>query len=185
MKKNKILGLAFIVFVVLFFAILLNLKSEEMIKISSLAPSQFLANGTVSTRIQKASDVKCSIDECLTPIAGGEIYGTAKISGFYITSPKEAFGKKSTCSEFVITGGSSIIRDYFIKLVNIGNTVNHKDDSGRPVINIDLSSLNVTEKNKIVNSTALHNIDMVVLKRTEAGTEASVCFSFVDILSIK
>lgn len=126
---------------------------------------------------------KCTVEECLTQIPGDELYGTAFIGGYYTKSTREFFGKESVCDSFVITGHTTL-RGYFSNLIGKGNTVNSFNEYKEPVINVDLSSLNSTDREGIIKSTQDNQVSLLVLKRTESGRGAPRCFSSVDILKV-
>ena len=180
-----ILVLVLFFFALLFFANSNKLRPERVNEALPPVLNEPEFSAPVIQATEKISTIKCTLDECLTSISNDDIYGTANISGYYVSSIKKVFDKKSTCDEFVITGGSLRLKEYFSDLVKAGNTVNRLDAEDKPVININLSNLTVAERGRLIRSTVNHSVAITVLKRTEAGAEASTCFSFVDILRVE
>lgn len=132
---------------------------------------------------KKIQEVSCTADECLTPVANDELYGTSKVRGYYAQSKKDYFDKQVTCDTFVITD-SSRLRQHFSNLIRIGNGVNFFNELSEPVINIDLSTLDAKERVKITSSTVKDKVDLLVLVETSDDHDAPECFSFIDILKV-
>lgn len=144
----KRLFLLLIVAIVIFFFVQFALQSKESMK---GADKQLFTPSEIS--VQPTPTHACNELECLNTTNPDEIYGTAIIEGYYTKSPREAWGEKKICKEFVITGGSETVRDYFKHLVEIGNSVNRKDSLGNPVINIHPEELNSADRTALLKST--------------------------------
>lgn len=108
------------------------------------------------------------------------------IKGYYSTIPRDWFDEKVTCGGLVVMGGDNNLIDYFTKKVKDGNTVNIITSDNHLFMNLDLKNQPDLKKNKIQNSSNANLVEVEVQeKKVSGGSEASSCYSFVEILSVK
>ncbi len=99
-------------------------------------------------------------------------------TGFY-TKRKDVYGEENTgsftCDDFVLLKKDEVIAKYFKEKYNWD--LNE--------ISIDLSKVNLTDKNRIINSTKDSPANLVLKKKIEPGKGAPACYSFFEILEVK
>lgn len=159
--------------------------SEHVAVFKRLVSRPILTKQTDPSQKSTNSPGVCGNNECLTIVSPEEIYGDATLTGYYSKITRRAWGEKKICDGFTITGGSPTLKDYFAHLVKIGNTVNSVDSSGKPVINVNLDKLPDEEKLKLTQSTAKNQVDLLISIPQTRGTGAPVCYSFVNINTVK
>ncbi len=128
----------------------------------------------------------CRHGQCLFAGAGGNVLiGIAILKGYFARVERSAWGETQICDSFVITSGSKALIDFYLSLIDGGNTVNSKNELNQPIINLDLSGLSDSEKQKLLESTAKDPIPLVVLsfKPAKEG-EVGACYSFIEILKV-
>lgn len=130
---------------------------------------------------------ECNGRECLFTNKGEEIVeGYASLKGYYHEYESIDWGdKKITCSSLLITGGSQELINSFKQQIERGNTINKYDEMKNLLVNIDLSSIEMTSKQRIMASSVNSQIELGVIRKTPQGRGVSTCFSFVDILHVK
>jgi hypothetical protein len=128
----------------------------------------------------------CRHGQCLfTGAEGNLLIGIATLRGYFARVERTAWGETQVCDSFVITSGSKALMDFYLSLIDGGNTVNSKNELNQPIINLDLSGLSESEKQKLLASTAKNPVPLVVLsfKPAKEG-EVGACYSFIEILKV-
>lgn len=105
-----------------------------------------------------------------------------KVTGYYTSEIREAWEEKKICDEFVVTGGDSEFIKEYSDAVKRGNTVNQINESGRLVLEIELSNINPSLRDRIKSSTLSSPIEIVLSEKIPEGKSAPVCFSFFNII---
>ncbi len=88
----------------------------------------------------------------------------------------------STCDTFVVTEGDKPMVSYFKNLVTIGNTVNHLDNEGRLVLNIDMYGIENKKGKQIIKSDERNPITITLQKKIQWGGGAGLCGTFVKVI---
>lgn len=129
----------------------------------------------------------CRLESCLfrTETESDYPIGIATIKGYYLQTKRTAFGETKLCDSLVIVDGSQELIQSFISLVDKGNTVNSKNASNQPVINLNLDTLNAPERQNVLASTADQPIELLVLMPRPGHRGVPACFSPVTILKVR
>jgi hypothetical protein len=131
----------------------------------------------------------CNEKECLFK-SGNDIeiisLGVVTITGYYQQIEEEFENQqKVTCDYFVVVAGSQKFQRELFALIDYGNTVNRRNESGQLVVGISLRALNPTERDKVLGSTSEHPVSLVVLSPTPPASMGDYCLTFVNILKVK
>lgn len=128
----------------------------------------------------------CTVDNCLFYKNESDYpVGVATIKGYYTKYLDKAWGEEKYCDSIVITDGPKVLIDSYIRLVDMGNTINDKNSFNQPIVNISTYKLSQIEKNKLLGSNIADPIEMVIFKDLPQGVGAPVCFSDADIIEVK
>lgn len=136
-------------------------------------------------KLKQLQDLPCTVEECLSSGANGEIYGTATIRGYYTKSIHTASEESKMCDEIVVTGGSSKMMDYLKGLIGKEGDASRMNEDGYLVINIDPSGLDLSQRNILIGSAATKSVDIVAIMEKAANSNAPICRPLVDILKVK
>lgn len=128
----------------------------------------------------------CTVDNCLFYKNESDYpVGVATIKGYYTKYLDKAWDEEKYCDSIVITDGPKVLMDSYIRLVDMGNTINDKNNLNQPIVNISTYKLSQIEKNKLLGSNITDPIEMVIFKDLPQGVGAPVCFSDADIIEVK
>jgi len=132
-------------------------------------------------------DGQCNNENCLfvTEAESDFLIGVAAVSGYYAQLERSAFEQTKRCDSFIITGGSSVLIQSLLSLIEHGNTVYLKNDPGQPIISLDLNTLPESEKQRLISSSASKPVSIVLLATKPNPQGAPVCFSHFEILRVK
>ncbi len=167
---------------------LMNKNSDLMMQMGGIEDQK----EQLEEKIKEDKIIKCDTNECLMSAPLDNVYGLAKVKGYYMqqerTETNPASGEiegKVLCDRFIITGGpDKLIEDYLKKAPS---AFFDKNDDGQPIINISLSNLSDSGRELIKNSSIEDEVDITIFDRYQppAGHEsASVCTAGVDIFRV-
>jgi len=89
----------------------------------------------------------------------------------------------TTCSVFIVTGGDETNISRYKNMVNEGNAVNHLNEKGELVINIDPTELPLEQQEPLVKSTS--TVSILVKNKFLDGRGANACESFISLVSLE
>ena len=132
-------------------------------------------------------DGRCHNETCLFRSSEEQnfLVGVATASGYYVQLERTAFEQTKRCDSFIITEGSPALIESLLSLIEQGNTVYTKNDLDQPIISLNLDALNDEEKQRLVSSSELQQISLVLLATNPSPQGAPVCFSHFEILQVK
>ncbi len=128
----------------------------------------------------------CVKEQCLFYKQQDPIYpvGTATLNGYYTRIEKFYYeGDSAECDSFVIIDGSQALISSFKNLVEIGNSINSINDSGQLIVSLDFE--NLVDKEKILETSQEHPVELFVLIPVPLGTEGATCHSPVEIIEVR
>lgn len=88
-----------------------------------------------------------------------------------------------TCDTFVVTGGDAGVIKHFKDLVDLGNSVNHVDDYGHIVLNINRTEMSPEVWSSLQDTDRLHPKDFSLEIKPMSEIDAGYCDAFVKVLS--
>lgn len=127
--------------------------------------------------------VRCTQEDCLYTY-DGYYQGFARLQGYHQKYETTYYGEPVTCDVLVTTGGNEKLVTEFRERVESGNGINAIVDD-QLLVKINLSDLSPSEKSLLENSSESNQVELGVLKEVSTGSDAPVCFSFVDIVHVK
>ncbi len=130
---------------------------------------------------------QCGVEQCLFKHpAEDSVEGFGKLVGYYVQTDRVDWGDAPVkCDSFVVTDGSKALIDHFREWAEGGNGINRINDKGELVVNLDIENVNSDMQQEIKASKPGDTIELSVIRWTPVGRGASVCTSFVDIISVK
>ncbi len=139
----------------------------------------------------------CNTDQCLFNYTHPAIpkfnyvIGVGRLSGYYTKYVDKSFwdeessGEEKTCDSLTITDGNQELIKTLVGMIDSGNHIYHKNELGQPVANFSLKHLSEDQKNIFLNSTKDNPVEVVVSKTEDERAPYYLCFTQMDIISIR
>ncbi|MCG2698295.1 hypothetical protein L6307_04390 [Candidatus Parcubacteria bacterium] len=129
---------------------------------------------------------RCHKEECLFNRNNSNYpVGLAVIKGYYTKYLDKAWGEEKYCDSIIITDGTKELVDFFIRLVDGGNTVHDKNDLNQPIVNLNIGVLDNLEKQKFLNSTIDNPVELIVVNPGPLNGGVGACYSSIEILKVR
>jgi hypothetical protein len=128
----------------------------------------------------------CHKNECLfvSPSVPDYPVGIATVRGYYTQAERTAFSDTKLCDSLVIVGGSQVLINSYLSLIEAGNSVNSKNELNQPIISLDLNGVEARDKQRILASSADQPVEMLLLSPIPPGRSAPACYSPVEIVKV-
>jgi hypothetical protein len=128
----------------------------------------------------------CRKDECLFASPAEPYYpvGIATVRGYYAKVERTSFRKTKLCDSFVIIGGSQVLINSYLSLIEAGNSVNSKNELNQPIISLELRQVEAEDRQKILASSQDNPIEVLLLSPIPPGRSAPVCYSSAEIIKV-
>lgn len=105
-------------------------------------------------------------------------------TGHYDIELKSAWGQDASCNLLVVSDSVNDLDQYFIDMVNRGNTVQSLDEIGRLKLNLPWGQIPDSDLLRIMNADEENPVSLVLQKRRQEGRAAFVCESFFNYIGI-
>jgi hypothetical protein len=136
----------------------------------------------------KLLDNKCNTDQCLFISPNPKynyVYGVCRLSGYYTKYVDNFFGDEKSCDSLTIIDGNQELIRTVVAMIDSGNHIYHKNELGQPVVNFSLAHLSKEQKNIFLNSTKDNPIEVIVSKTEDESVPYYLCFTQMDIISVR
>ncbi len=147
-------------------------------------------NPSNPNRVYELLNGDCTQAECLFRTEyeseGDYPVGVATLQGYSAMGEPGSGGEGNpVCDSFVILGGSKVLNESILALVNSGNSVYRKNELDQPIINLDFSQIDDLEKAQILSSSLTIPVDLTVLALPPSHQGAPACFTRFEIIKVQ
>ncbi|MBD3247897.1 hypothetical protein GF382_01245 [Candidatus Falkowbacteria bacterium] len=161
---------------------LMNKNSDLMMQMTGIEDQK----EKLEEKVKKGEEIKCDTDECLMSAPLDDMYGLAKIKGYYTEREEEladpGTGEKITavCNSFVVTDGPERVIEKYLS-----HNMYDKNEKGQPIANIGGEGL-VKNKTLIEESDVENQIELTIFHEYQppVGYEGQSCVLGFEILRV-
>lgn len=114
----------------------------------------------------------------------------ALFTGHYLAHVDDYYGEESTssktvtCHTLVVDPPNNDLTEYFISLIQVGNTVQSRNSDGKLILHLPWEDIPESDKERIAQATT-DPITLILQKKSQGGKGAPPCYSLVSYIGIK